>query len=146
MVAGPAPAEPLPPDSFRVKLMDHRYALRADAGGPARPIPESLVKLWRSGQVGQQDLPRLLAALEPRLEKPADYYESSADFIRRWGNRLLAVVALAGLAIPPVRIAALSILLICIPIELIYSSQARRRARQGRWALSETRTLVREGN
>jgi len=28
--------------------------------------------------------------------------------------------------------AALPILLICIPVELIYSSQARRRARQGR--------------
>ena len=151
MIAGPSPDKPLPPDSLRVKLMEHRFAIRSEPGGAAHFLPESLVKLWRTGKVQVQELPRLLAGLEPGLRKRSDYYESSSAWVVRWGNRLVGGLAMAGLLywlgdimldrrysdLKGWGALAFVAFVICGPIEFVYLRQARRRARQKRWALEQ---------
>jgi hypothetical protein len=151
MVAAWDPDDPLPPDSFRAKMMDHRFAIRNVADGEPKFLPDSLVSLWRAGQVPLQELPLLLAGLQPTLQKNSDYYESSFTFIRRWGNRLVGGFAAAGLLYWLGTIVlsrnyadlkdwvgvALIPVVMCVPIELFYLRQVRRRAAQKRWVLGQ---------
>ena len=151
MVAAWDPSAPLPPDSLRAKMMDHRLAIRPVAGSKPQFLPESLISLWRAGQVPIQELPRLLAGLQPQLQKSSDYYESSSTWIRRWGNRLGGGLALAGLLYWLGQMVwsqdyadlghwagvAMIPLLFCGTVELVYLRQVRRRAAQKTWALEQ---------
>jgi len=98
-----------------------------------------------------KELSRLLAGLQPQLQKTSDYYESSSAFGRRWGNRIIAGLAIAGLLywLAAIVLAqtysdlknwasvALIPVLICVPIELVYLREVRRRAAQVRWVLAQ---------
>ena len=154
IAAALGPVKPLAPDSLRVKMMEHRFAVRSQPGGQPHFLPESLLNLYRSKQIPLQELPRILAGLEPGLRKPHDYYESSRAWTTLWGNRLLGVLALAGLLYWLVQILledasqrnsdlrswGLLVCLwvaVCVPIELVYGRRARRRAEQKRWALEQ---------
>ncbi len=63
------------------------YTLRLP-GGLDRPLPDSLVALWLAGTVPDERLPRLLAGLEPRLNR-SDFATHQAlnpmqRAVRRW--------------------------------------------------------------
>ena len=47
----------------------HRVGLRSESDGSQRMIPESLVELWRRGQVPAERIPILAQAIEPRVLK-----------------------------------------------------------------------------
>ena len=61
IAATPAPAGDLTPSDY--------LGIRAELDGQYHILPGSLAGLWKTKQVGTEDLPGLLRAVEPRLEQ-----------------------------------------------------------------------------
>src|SRR5882724_13590696 len=81
----------------------HRIGLRSEADGCQRMIPESLVELWRRGQVPPERLPVLAQAIAPRILKE-DYnlilHQSPTKTIFIPLIAVFAVVVLVGVFVP----------------------------------------------
>jgi hypothetical protein len=80
------------------------YKFRSSAGGPSRPLPESLTELWRSKRVATESIPQLLHDLQPSLCK-YDYYRFLHHRIFEWAGAiyslcLLGVMIFLLIAIP----------------------------------------------
>lgn len=74
-----------------------RRALRSEADGLTRFLPESLVELWRTKQVATEALPGLLQQMEPSLRR-SDYRPMLRDRKMKVGV-VFEIVCCAGLVI-----------------------------------------------
>jgi hypothetical protein len=60
---------PVLPESAKPRTTDFNRAIRSDADGITRFLPDSLAELWLTGQVSSEDLPHLLKQIEPILNR-----------------------------------------------------------------------------
>ena len=128
------------------------YALRSEAGGGERFLPEALSRLWREGRVPAEALPGLLREMEPELEEE-DFQPLAEVRTERWLVALATVVVLGIVVLlltwPAGNQPGLSLTaLVCggivagggflgaILLLPSYLAGRRRRGRQMAWALS----------
>ena len=125
------------------------YTLRLP-GGLDRPLPDSLVALWLAGTVPDERLPRLLAGLEPQLNR-SDFATHQAlnpmqRAVRRWaplvGGAFILVLGLSeigesvGVGLAMIVAGAL----IAGGSWLLGRRLRARRRRQERWILDQLRS------
>jgi hypothetical protein len=130
------------------------YALSSVRADAPRFLPESLVELWRTRQVAAEDLPRLLAAIAPRLcladRRPMlhDRWVRHAGWLAA-GSGLLVLAPMTLLAMrtedmvhPPMALLAATLgvvaMLYAVPSVAVGWGLRRRRAQMA-WALAQAR-------
>ena len=81
----------------------HRIGLRSETDGSQHMLPESLVELWRRGQVAPERIPALAQAIEPRIVKDdlnLILHQNSTKTIVLPLAAVFAVTVLVGVFVP----------------------------------------------
>ena len=127
----------------------HRAGLRSEVDGSQRMLPESLIELWRRGQVPAEHIPGLMRAIESRLTKD-DYnlilHQSPMKTVVLPLIAVFVVIVLVGLFAPvdggplslPVALAVATgfSLFIGAIFWMIRQTARSRRAGQMKWLLA----------